>query len=77
MSKIDISQIPEAKNYHCPGCGNETPDDPEGYDMDGVSYPIISNENKGADLDGAYWDWCETHCCQHCNTKYFFWNSAF
>lgn len=67
----------EVKNYKCPDCGEYPNDNNEGYVINGVKYPKISNENKGSNLDGSYHNWDEEHRCENCGKKYWFENGAY
>jgi hypothetical protein len=71
-----ISDGAESFDYCCPYCGTEPSVEPEGYDIDGVHYPIITNEHKAY---SAWHDnmvvWEETHKCAVCGHTFWFENS--
>jgi len=67
----------KVKDYKCPKCGKYHNDNDGGYEVDKVKYPIYYNESKGGTMDGNYWDWDEVHCCEECNSKYYFNNGAY
>lgn len=69
-------QIIRVKDYKCPKC-KIYPNVDDQYTVNGVVYPIITNEHSGSTLDGSYWDWDETHCCIECNTIYSYSNGAY
>lgn len=68
---------PRVRDYNCPKCGKWHNDSDEGYVIDNVKYPIITNESKGSTLDGNYWDWEEEHKCEECGTVFWFKNGAY
>ena len=61
----------------CPNCGKRHNDNDEQYEVNNEQYPKYFNESKGATMDGSYWDWDEVHCCEDCETKYWFRNGAY
>lgn len=78
LEKKDLSNLPLAKNYACPKCGTNYPEDiEEGYEIDGENYPQMYNEYLSATEDGTIHDWDEVHCCPKCKTKYVFRNGCF
>lgn len=67
----------EAIEYSCPNCGTSHNDAEDGYTVDGIQYPITTNESRGSDMDGSYWNWDEEHKCEQCGTLYWFRNGAY
>jgi|GEM_PF-2993483 hypothetical protein len=67
----------KGKEYSCPNCGTVHNDTTETYVVNNEQYPKCFNESKGSTLDGSYWDWDEVHCCEDCETKYWFSNGAY
>lgn len=67
----------KAKEYSCPNCDTTYDYDSEFYVVNNETYPKIFNETKGYTLDGDFWNWDEVHCCQDCETKYWFNNGAY
>lgn len=76
-SKYIPHTVPETKDYECPKCGQSHNDTEEGYVIDGIQYPIRTNESRGSTIDGNYWDWDEEHKCEECGTLYWFRNGAY
>ncbi len=66
----------KSKKYSCPNCGAVHNDSTETYVVNN-KYPKRFNESKGLTMDGSYWDWDEVHCCEDCETKYWFSNGAY
>lgn len=65
----DLSGIPDAVNdTECPGCGNETPEDP--YVADGKEWPECFNESYTHTDLGKTHDWDEVHRCPVCGRIY-------
>ena len=67
----------KGKEYSCPNCGTDHNDTNETYEVNNEEYPKCFNESKGSTMDGSYWDWDEVHCCEDCETKYWFSNGAY
>jgi|TARA_R110000851_G_scaffold85152_3_gene185339 hypothetical protein len=67
----------KGKEYSCPNCGVSYNDTTETYMTNNERYPKCFNESKGYTMDGSYWDWDEVHCCENCETKYWFSNGAY
>lgn len=67
----------KVKDYKCPNCGKWYNDNDEQYEVNNEQYPKCFNESKGYTMDGSYWDWEEVHCCEDCETKYWFSNGAY
>lgn len=61
--------------YSCPKCDEEPPE--EFYDVKGVTYPLVFNEQKGSTIDGNFWDWDEVHYCKKCDCKFWYTNGAY
>ena len=69
--------VAKGKEYSCPNCGTVHNDTTETYVVNNEQYPKCFNESKGSTLDGSQWDWDEVHCCEDCETKYWFSNGAY
>lgn len=74
---INKITIPEGVKYSCPNCGKIHNDFDETYTVNNETYPKRYNHRKGYTLDGEYHDWDELHCCEECETKYWFENGAY
>ena len=62
-------EIPCSKDYHCPKCGAEYPD--EDYSIEGEKYPKYYNQHT------YYYgnvEWTEVHKCPKCKSLYYFEN---
>jgi len=75
VNKLDEEQKFELKRresinvfegYNCPNCGYDFAVQcaSDGYEIDGIKYPIISNE--GGCVDTVWWT--EDHMCPKCKT---------
>lgn len=69
--------VVKGKNYSCPGCGTIHNDSDGGYEVNNKQYPKANNKSEGYTLDGNYLDWDELHCCEDCETEYWFRNGAY
>ena len=70
-------EVIKSKDYKCPKCNIWHNDNIDGYVIDNIKYPIISNEVKGSTMDGSYHNWDELHKCENCLTEFWFSNGAF
>ena len=69
--------VVKGKNSSCPNCGTIHNDNELGYEVNNKQYPKRNNKSEGADLDGNYFDWDELHCCEDCETEYWFRNGVY
>jgi hypothetical protein len=61
------------KDYKCPNCGKLNNDDQ--YEVNKEQYPNVLMKAKAINME--HWDWEEVHCCEDCETKYWFSNGAY
>jgi transposase len=79
MKHLEHDEICEKYNavfvgdYSCPNCDEEaTGDEDEKYIIEKIKYPKIVNKRIFLRAYKEHVTWSEVHCCQKCNTMFWF-----